>query len=73
MRYYVMSGPHQGLSGTFTPVDGEIRIPHPARPGLHCRYQTNSTDSMIEQDGFEPGIQVHYVGDLPFPNQETAE
>ncbi|MET7479552.1 hypothetical protein ABZT17_35035 [Streptomyces sp. NPDC005648] len=67
MRYYVMSGPHQGETGTMTEGVGEIQLPHPAVGGVHCRYKVNSSDSMIEQDGFEIGVQLHYAGDVPGP------
>ncbi|MFD4343421.1 hypothetical protein ACFWQ6_00815 [Streptomyces coelicoflavus] len=63
MRYYVMSGPHQGDTGTMPDGVGEIQLPHPSMRGVHCRYKINSTDAMIEQPGFEPGVQVHYAGD----------
>lgn len=65
-------GPHQGVSGTLRLVEGEIRIPHPAKEGVHCRHRTNSTDAKIEQAGFEPGIQVHYVGDTPSPDMDKT-
>ncbi|MGC9544007.1 hypothetical protein [Streptomyces sp. UG1] len=64
MRYYVMSGPHQGDTGTMTEGVGEIRLPHPSVRGLHCRYKVNSTDAMIETPGFEPGVRLHYAGDV---------
>ncbi|WP_159053118.1 hypothetical protein [Streptomyces regalis] len=53
-------------------MEGEIRIPHPAKEGVHCRHRTNSTDAKIEQAGFEPGIQVHYVGDTPSPDMDKT-
>lgn len=64
MRYFVMSGPHQGDTGTMTEGVGEIRLPHPTARGVHCRYKTNSTDATIEQAGFERGVQLHYAGDI---------
>ncbi|MFI5973528.1 hypothetical protein [Streptomyces sp. NPDC051452] len=65
MRYYVMSGPHQGDTGEMTDGVGEIRLPHPTTGGVHCRYQVNTSDALIEQAGFEPGVQLHYAGDVP--------
>lgn len=64
MRYYVMSGPHQGDTGTMSEGVGEVRLPHPAMGGVHCRYKVNSTDALIEQEGFESGVQLHYAGDV---------
>ncbi|UXY24951.1 hypothetical protein N8I84_41690 (plasmid) [Streptomyces cynarae] len=64
MRYYVMSGPNQGETGTMTEGVGEIRLPHPTLAGVHCRYKVNSMDAMIEQAGFEPGVQLRYAGDV---------
>ncbi|MFJ4735273.1 hypothetical protein ACIP6V_23870 [Streptomyces sp. NPDC088770] len=64
MRYYVMSGPHQGDNGAMTEGVGEIRLPHPTAAATHCRYKLNSTDTVIEQEGFEPGVQLHYAGDV---------
>ncbi|MER5912337.1 hypothetical protein ABT124_18045 [Streptomyces sp. NPDC001982] len=67
MRYYVMSGPHQDDMAEITEGVGEIQLPHPTTAGVHCRYKVNSTDAVIEQAGFEPGIQLHYAGDVPSP------
>lgn len=64
MRYYVMSGPNQGDTGTMTDGVGEIRLPHPSIEGVHCRYKLNSSDGLVERGGFEPGAQVHYAGDV---------
>ncbi|MFF9158360.1 hypothetical protein ACF1AB_39740 [Streptomyces sp. NPDC014846] len=65
MRYYVMSGPHQGDTGEMTDGVGEIQLPHPMTRDVHCRYRANSTDAVVQQDGFEPGLQLHYAGDVP--------
>ncbi|OYP19212.1 hypothetical protein CFC35_35935 [Streptomyces sp. FBKL.4005] len=65
MRYYVMSGPHQGDTGEMTEGVGEIQLPHPTTTGVRCRYRVNTSDGLIEQGGFEPGVQLHYVGDVP--------
>ncbi|MFJ9729468.1 hypothetical protein ACIRP3_42730 [Streptomyces sp. NPDC101209] len=67
MRYYVMSGPHQGNTGTMTEGVGEIHLPHPTVGGVHCRYNVNTGDAQVQQDGFEPGVQLHYAGDVPGP------
>lgn len=64
MRYYVMSGPHQGETGTTSEGRGEVRIPHPSTPNVLCRYRVDSTDTAIEQEGHEPGVQLHYFGDV---------
>ncbi|MFF8406918.1 hypothetical protein ACF06P_35485 [Streptomyces sp. NPDC015684] len=65
MRFYVMSGPHQGETGEMTDGVGEIRLSHPMTRDVLCRYRVNSTDAMIEQEGFESGVQLHYAGDVP--------
>lgn len=67
MKYYVMSGPHQGSTGTMTEGVGEIHVPHPTANGVHCRYKVNTPDPLIEQEGSEPGVQLHYAGDIPTP------
>ncbi|MFJ6730008.1 hypothetical protein ACIQPQ_34425 [Streptomyces sp. NPDC091281] len=67
MRFYVMSGPHQGSTGTLTEDVGEIQLPHPTTVGVHCRYKVNTPDPLIEQEGFEPGVQLHYAGDIATP------
>jgi len=36
---------------------GGIRLRHPRVHGVHCWYKVNSTDAVIEQPGFEPGVQ----------------
>ncbi|SHI67814.1 hypothetical protein [Streptomyces sp. 3214.6] len=64
MRFYVMSGPNQGDTGTMTDGVGEIQLPHPTAVGVHCRYKVNTSDALIEQEGFEPGVQLHYAGDV---------
>ncbi|MFD7793620.1 hypothetical protein [Streptomyces sp. NPDC059759] len=64
MRYYVMSGPNQGDTGTMTEGVGEIRLPHPSIGGVHCRYKVNSSDELITQPGFEAGVQVHFAGEV---------
>ncbi|MGW2444495.1 hypothetical protein [Streptomyces sp. NPDC001675] len=32
----------------------------------------NSTDALIEQAGFEPGVQLHYAGDVPRLKADAA-
>jgi hypothetical protein len=65
MRYYVMSGPHQGTSGTMTEGAREVRLPHPSTPNVLCRYKVDSADAPIEQPGgLDAGTRVHYAGDV---------
>lgn len=62
MDFHVMSGPHKGETIHGTPGITELRVPHPDRPDVHCRYSVNDGDSSIT--GLPDAVQVHYVGDV---------
>ncbi|MEU0087786.1 hypothetical protein [Streptomyces sp. NPDC006274] len=66
MNLHIMSGPHKGQTIDATPGPTEFRLPHPERPGVHCRYSINDGDGPI--GGPPSGVQLHYVGDIRSEN-----
>jgi hypothetical protein len=59
----IMSGPHQGQALELSDISGiEVRMHHPTRTGVDCRYCRNDGDGPIH--GAPGAIQLHYIGDI---------